>query len=136
MANHDDNFDPLFHGIPHLEDSDFDKDGRLLRFRGKYVVVMVFATWCGPCKAYKPHHSKLHQMHKDDDNVVIAVINGSGKTSLDSEQNLMKRIDTIIPDFKGFPTIALFGPDGKFIGTHEGKRTTEDVKATIQKYME
>lgn len=135
MADHEENFDPLFHGIPHIEDFDFDSNGTLLPFKGKYVVVMIFATWCGPCKRYKPEHSKLHKKYDNNGNVVVAVINGSGQTTLKSEQNLMKKMRKIIPDFQGFPTIALFGPDGKLIGMHEGKRTAEDVENTLHKYM-
>ena len=135
MADYEDNFDPLFHGIPHLEDSDFDSNGTLLPFKGKYVIVMIFATWCGPCKMFKSKHSNLHKKYKNSDNVVVAVINGSGKTTLTSEQNLMKKIRDIVSEFQGFPTIPIFGPDGKLLGTHEGKRTAEDVENTLQKYM-
>jgi len=136
MADHEENFDPLFYGIPHLENNDFDSNGTLLPFKGKYVIVMFFATWCGPCKKFKPEQSKLHKKHKNSDSIVVAVMNGSGKTTLNSEQDLMKRLrDTVVPDFQGFPTIALFGPDGKLLGTHEGKRTAEDVENSLRKYM-
>jgi thiol-disulfide isomerase/thioredoxin len=135
MADHEDNFDPLFYGIPHLEDSDFDNNGTLLPFKGKYCIVMIFATWCGPCKMFKPQHSKLHKKYNNSNDVVVSVINGSGKTTLSSEQDLMKRLRKIIQDFRGFPTIALFGPDGKLLGTHEGKRTEEDVEMTLKKHM-
>jgi thiol-disulfide isomerase/thioredoxin len=134
-TEHEDNFDPEFFGVLHLEDHDFSKNGHLVlpdEFKGKYCVVMVFATWCGPCKRYKPEHCKLLKMLGPD--VVVACINGSGQTTLKSEQKLMKRIREIIPDFAGFPTIVLFGPDGKILGSHEGKRTAEDVKTTIAKY--
>ena len=135
MADYEENFDPLFHKIPHLEDFDFDSSGTLLPFKGKYVVVMIFATWCGPCTRYKPEHSKLHKKYNNSNNVTVAVINGSGKTTLTSETNLMKEIRKIVPEFQGFPTIALFGLNGKVLGTHEGKRTSEDVENTLQKYM-
>ncbi len=135
MADYEENFDPLFHDMAHLEDSDFDSNGSLNAFKGKHVVVMVFATWCSPCKRFKSDQAKLNKKYKNDSKVAVAVINGSGKTTLESEQKLMKKLREIIPDFQGFPTIALFGPDGKLCGTHEGKRTAEDVENTLKKYM-
>ena len=120
MADYEENFDPLFHDMAHLEDSDFDSNGGLNAFNGKHVVVMIFATWCGPCKRFKPEQATLNKKYKNDSKVAVAVINGSGKTTLESEQKLMKKLREIIPNFQGFPTIALFGPD---------------VENTLKKYM-
>jgi thiol-disulfide isomerase/thioredoxin len=132
MANHEDNFDPLFHGIPHFEVQDFDGD-KLLLLKGKYKIIMIFATWCGPCKAFKPQLRRLFDMHCDGEEICVGVINGSGeKTTLPSEVQLMKKIKHLV---KGFPTIAFFDKEGNFIGTHEGKRTAEDVTASLQKLM-
>lgn len=132
----DDNFDPQFNGILHLEDQDFDQEGTLNlpeQYRGKPAMVMVFATWCGPCRSTKPQYSELFNENGHDD-VVIACINGSGKSTLESEQKLMKRIKDIIPDFRGFPHIAIFDEDGKYVAAHEGPRTKESMMGSFENY--
>ena len=134
----DDNFDPLFYGILHLEDHDFNDDGTLKQLpkpHGKKpVVVMTFATWCGPCKMTKPEYKKLKEMvDKNGNDVVVACINGSGKGTLPSEQKLMERIRDIFPNFRGFPHIAVFDSNGKLAETHEGPRKAENIMDTINK---
>ena len=134
----DDNFDSQFYGIIHLEDQDFNDDGTLKElpkpYNNKPVIVMTFATWCGPCKMTKPEYKKLKEMNeKGENNFVVACINGSGKGTLPSEQKLMDRIKDIFPNFRGFPHIAVFDSNGKLSKTHEGARNAKDLMNTINK---
>ncbi len=47
---------------------------RLDDFEGKKIVVLdMWATWCGPCRAGLPHLAKLANKTKDQDVVVIAL---------------------------------------------------------------
>ena len=129
--------EPLFHNkIMYLEDCDFTKDGRLSLpspYNGKISLVMMFASWCGHCQKAKEHFSKIPELLGND--VVVCVINGSGKgKSSQSEQDLMKRVKNITPDFRGFPHIVVFGKDGKLLGSHEGQRTAEEIVKTVHKY--
>lgn len=49
-------------------------DGRDLDFRGKVVVLDLFATWCGPCREEMPYVEKyLWQGFKDQGVMVVAV---------------------------------------------------------------
>ena len=134
------NLDPLFDGIFYLEDSDFTADGKLIPHKddeGKVYVVMIFATWCGPCKTTKPEYAKLLK-EVDPSKVRVACINGSGSNgsypTTKGEQDLMKRLSTIVP-FKGFPTICVFGKDGRFKEIHTGPRTCEAIKHTLSKHV-
>ena len=134
----DDNFDPQFYGILHLEDHDFNQDGTLKKlpkpYGNKPVVVMIFATWCGPCKTTKPEYKKLKEMiDKNGGKVVVACINGSGKGTLPSEQKLMERIKNIFKDFRGFPHIAVIDSNGNVAQTHDGPRKAENIMNTINK---
>jgi thiol-disulfide isomerase/thioredoxin len=133
----DDNFDTQFDGILYLEDQDFTNDGKLNlpeNLLNKPSIVMVFATWCGPCRSTKPHYAELFRELQGKD-VVVACINGSGETTLESEQNLMKRLKDIIPDFKGFPHIALFDDQGQYVDAHNGPRTKQAFLGTIENYQ-
>lgn len=134
------NLDPLFDGIFYLEDSDFSSDGKLIPYKddeNKVHVVMIFATWCGPCKMAKPEHAKLLK-EVDQSKVRVACINGSGARgsypTTQGEQNLMKRLPSIVP-FQGFPTICVFGKDGKFKEIHKGPRTAVAIKDTLSKHV-
>ncbi|MBD0834518.1 TlpA family protein disulfide reductase [Aestuariibaculum suncheonense] len=42
-------------------------------FRGKYVYVDVWATWCGPCKQEIPHLKKLEHDYKGKDIVFMSI---------------------------------------------------------------
>lgn len=129
--------EPLFHNkVMYLEDSDFDSNGSLnlpSPYNGKICVAMIFASWCGPCKMTKPEYAKLPDLLGN--NAVVCAINGSGKETSQSEQNLMKRLKNIVPDFRGFPHIVVFGKDGKHLGSHEGKRTSQDILQTVNKHL-
>jgi peroxiredoxin len=49
------------------------KTVRLADFRGKLVFLNFFATWCGPCRDEMPAMERIHQAHKAQGLVVLAV---------------------------------------------------------------
>ena len=108
-----------------------DVDGRPVRFadfRGKYVFVDFWASWCAPCRAENPNVLAAYNRYKDKNFTVIGV-------SLDDNEAKWKKaiLDDKLPwtqvsDLKGFknevsiyygirgiPTTLLVGPDGKII---------------------
>ena len=53
-----------------------DLDGRpqsLDQFRGKWVIVSYWATWCGTCRKELPDLVSLHKQHRDQDIVVVGI---------------------------------------------------------------
>lgn len=40
-------------------------------YRGKYVYIDVWATWCGPCLAEQPALAKIEETYKDNPNIVF-----------------------------------------------------------------
>ena len=47
----------------------------LSQFRGKYVLVNFWATWCGPCKIEMPSLEALYQRFKDKNFALLAISN-------------------------------------------------------------
>lgn len=53
-----------------------DLDGRiqsLSQYRGKWVVVNFWATWCGTCRKEFPDLVALHEKYRDKDIVVVGI---------------------------------------------------------------
>lgn len=62
--------------LPALQLEDLTgKKWRSADWRGKTVVMVVWATWCGPCKEELPHLEKLYQTLKARADVVIVSLN-------------------------------------------------------------
>lgn len=49
------------------------KEVKLSDFRGKLVLLDIWATWCGPCVASMPHNSQYAEKYAGDGLVVLAV---------------------------------------------------------------
>jgi len=66
-----------------------DKMVNMKDFKGKVVLVDVWATWCGPCKAQMPFLKEVEESYKGNDNIVFAGI------SLDAQKDKQKWLDMI-----------------------------------------
>ena len=109
--------------VAYLDSSDFTSDGKLKAKSDKPVVVMVMATWCGFCKKAKPMFQELANK-LNNKKAYFAVIQH------EDDPNLDKMVNSIIPNFSGFPTIVKF-VNGKYIATHNGARTVEALEQFI-----
>lgn len=105
------------------------KDVSLAQFRGKYVLVDFWASWCGPCRRENPNVVNVYNKYKDKNFTVLGI-------SLDEEKDAwLQAIKkdgltwTQVSDLKGWendvaqqyritaiPRNLLIGPDGKIIG--------------------
>lgn len=69
-----------------------DVNGKMVsmeQFKGKVVLIDVWATWCGPCKAQMPFLKEVEHDYKGNDNVVFVGI------SLDAQKDKQKWLDMI-----------------------------------------
>ena len=56
----------------------------LSTYKGKYVLLEFWASWCGPCRAEGPNLLKAYEQYKDKGLIILAV-------SLDKEMGLWKK---------------------------------------------
>lgn len=84
----------------------------------KDVLLEIYAPWCGHCKALTPIYEELGEFYADNDNIVIAKIDGTAN-DFDVE-------------YRGFPTIKFFPGNGGEMQSYEGGRTLDDLKEYIE----
>ncbi|MBY0228278.1 MAG: TlpA family protein disulfide reductase, partial [Gemmataceae bacterium] len=71
--------------MPELKSETLDgKEERLSKYKGKVVVLDVWATWCGPCKAMIPHERELVERLEGKPFALISV-------SFDEEKETLER---------------------------------------------
>ncbi len=122
-----------------------DLDGkvhRLADYRGKWVVVNYWATWCPPCIEEMPALDEFHNKHKDTDAVVLGV-NTEG-TDVAKLRPFVESLMVTYPILRdrprqvselGFvevlPTTFLVSPEGRVVAFVEGMVAPREIEAYI-----
>ncbi len=117
---------------PNVESQNLDgKKVELKDYKGKVVVLDIWATWCGPCKSMIPHEREMVKKNKDKPFALISVSGDDEKDTLKKflETNEMPWVHwwdgkdgSIIKgwNIQAFPTIYVLDPQGviryKFVG--------------------
>jgi thiol-disulfide isomerase/thioredoxin len=126
----------------------------LADFRGKYVLLQFWATWCGPCHHDMPNVKLAYGLYKDFGLVVIGVHDNSMPLEAIKEDvtksGLTYPIVVDNPDGRifatfrehgmadAYPTYALIGPDGRVVlddATVPGPRLSTLKVEIIRQYM-
>lgn len=110
------------------------KQVSLSDFKGKYVYVDVWATWCGPCKKEIPSLKRLEEQFHGEDIVFMSVSvdtenqktkweNFVNEKDLGGVQLFASGWSQIAKDYEinSIPRFMLFDPEGKIVSTNASR---------------
>jgi thiol-disulfide isomerase/thioredoxin len=117
------------------------KNHKLSEYKGKWVLVNYWATWCPPCLAEIPDLAALHKNKKNNLVVLgVAMDFQDPKDVLSFARNRAIPYPIILGDdraieqvgpVRGLPTTYLYNPNGKQVAYNVGALTQEAVQQYI-----
>jgi thiol-disulfide isomerase/thioredoxin len=117
------------------------KTHSLAQYKGKWVLVNFWATWCPPCLEEIPDLVALHENKKNKLVVLgVALDYKDSRQVLEFAEQMMVSYPIILGDQKmaaqigavpGLPTTYLYNPEGKVVAYNVGALT----RAAVERYI-
>ncbi|WP_104382813.1 TlpA disulfide reductase family protein [Sphingobacterium sp. HMA12] len=118
-------------GATILDFTQNDPEGKAISFndfKGKYVLIDFWASWCGPCRAENPNVLKAYNKYKDSNFTVVGISlddnaekwkkaikdDGMPWSQVSSLKGFENEVSTYY-GIQGIPSTLLVDPDGKII---------------------
>ena len=112
----------------------------LASYRGKWLIVNFWATWCPPCLEEIPDLVELKQSRKDVEVIGIAMEFEDAKQVVQIADGMFDNYPIVLGDRKlsesigqvdGLPTTFIYDPQGKLAERHVGKITRKQIERLI-----
>jgi len=126
--------EPVDYSLPDVN----GKKHSLADYKGKWVIVNYWATWCPPCQEEIPDLVEFHDRHKDDDAVVIGInFEDIGEEQLSAfvdsfliSYPILRSeplAETPLGTIPGLPTTFIIAPDGSPVARQVGPVTGKQL---------
>ncbi|MCE5339987.1 MAG: TlpA family protein disulfide reductase [Planctomycetaceae bacterium] len=134
---------PEFYGkeMPDFQVTDITgKTHSLKDYRGKNVMVVMWATWCQPCMQEVPHLNTLRDIMPEDKLAILAISTENIETVKKTAQSKNMKYTVIatqenlpapFSEVKGIPTAFYIRPDGTLKIVTEGSSVLGEMKSII-----
>jgi thiol-disulfide isomerase/thioredoxin len=130
--------EPVAYSLPDIN----GKTHSLQEYRGKWVIVNFWATWCPPCQDEIPDLVDFHDRHRDKDAVVVGInFEDIGQEQLEAfvDSFLISypvlrsqpSPSTPLGPITGLPTTIIIAPDGSPVARQVGPVTARQLEDYI-----
>lgn len=122
-----------------------EKEQHISQYRGKWVVVNFWATWCAPCLAEIPDLQAFHDDHQAQDAVVVGV--NMESIELDKLRDFAKEksitypiwhmepeVETALGQVVGLPTTFMVDPEGTVVAREIGTVSAKEIEDFMRRY--
>jgi thiol-disulfide isomerase/thioredoxin len=122
-----------------------DSDGKLHRlgdYRGKWVIVNFWATWCPPCLEEIPDLVAVTDSRKDVQVFGVAMEFQDSKQVLQFAEGMFVNYPIVLGDrntadqvgkVQGLPTTFIYDPQGKLVVRHVGKISRKQIERLLDR---
>jgi thiol-disulfide isomerase/thioredoxin len=119
-------------------------------FRGRVVLLNIWATWCGPCRSEMASLDRLQAMHAADGLEVVAVSvdrDGADKVRRFYQKSGLRNLRVYLDSnrstlaafrVRAIPTTVLIDRDGNVVGSMVGPAEWDspDAQALVRRYLD
>jgi thiol-disulfide isomerase/thioredoxin len=123
---------------------------KLEDFKGKFVYIDLWATWCGPCRAEIPFLKEVEKKYHDK-NIVFMSISIDKQTDMEKWKKMIKEKELggvqlfadndwnskFVQDFKvtGIPRFILIDPNGKVVNADAPRPSSPELASVFDKLL-